>query len=538
MHDQSEMANHAGTKISVWNPLRQRIFRILWIAAVASNMGTWMHDVGAAWLMTSLTASPLIVALMQTANTLPLFLLSLPAGALADLIDRRRLLLFTQGWMLAAAFILGILTLRGATTPWVLLLFTFLLGLGAALNAPAWGAIIPELVPRSDLPEAITLTSVSFNLARAVGPALGGLIVAAVGPWAVFLLNAASFLGVLAVLYSWHRTPHESVLPAERLAGAIRAGLRYVRHEPGLRAVLVRSAVFILCGSAIWALLPVLVRVELGYNAVDYGVILGSLGLGAVGGGVMLPKVQRRISIDWIVSGTTVFFAFTTISASYTTSFVMLCLAMAVGGVAWTMLLSSLNVAVQIAVPSWVRARAISVYLLVFFGFYAGGSALWGHVAKYVGIRPGLGFAALGLLAGLFAMWPFRLTSATDLNLEPSMHWPTPSVAEEPEPERGPVLVTVEYHIDPASAKDFTQEMRAMRRIRLRDGAMRWGLFSDAAAPNRYVEVYIVESWIEHLRQHERVTFADREIENRARAYHIGDSPPRVSHYLYAWDVE
>src|SRR2546423_5830569 len=283
---------------SAWSPLSQSLFRALWLAAVASNIGTWMHNVGADWLMTSLAPSPLMVGLMQTAENAPLFLLALPAGAMADIVDRRRLLLFTQGWMLVSAVALGLLTLFGLTTPWVLLLLIFSLGLGAALNAPAWQAIMPELVPRSELAAAVSLNSVAFNIARAVGPALGGFVVAAVGSWAVFLLNSLSFLGVLFVLYRWQREPEESISPTERVVGAMRAGVRYVRHDPDLRAVLVRTGVFVSCASALWAMLPLVARQQLGLGALGYGVLLGGLGAGAILAAFILPTVPRRIPIN------------------------------------------------------------------------------------------------------------------------------------------------------------------------------------------------------------------------------------------------
>src|SRR5256714_4373676 len=260
---------------SAWQPLSNSLFRAIWLAAIASNIGTWMHNVGAEWLMTTLAPTPFMVALMQTAENAPFFLLALPAGALADIVDRRRLLLFTQSWMLVAAVALALLTLLGLATPTVLLLLTFALGLGAAMNAPAWQAIVPELVPRSELPTAVSLNSVAFNIARAVGPALGGLLVAALGSWAVFLLNSISFVGVIFVIYRWRREPIESISPTERVMGAMRAGLRYVRHAPELRAVLVRTAVFASCASALWAMLPLIARKDLGLGAVGYGILLG-----------------------------------------------------------------------------------------------------------------------------------------------------------------------------------------------------------------------------------------------------------------------
>src|SRR5688572_19415468 len=286
---------------STWSPLRLPLFRALWLAAVASNVGTWMHNVGAEWLMTTLSPSPLVVALMQTAETAPTFLLALPAGALADIVDRRRLLLFSQAWMLVAAVALAASALAGLTSPGALLLLTFALGLGAAMNAPAWQAIVPELVPRGELASAVSLNSVAFNIARALGPALGGLVVAASGPWAVFLLNSLSFVGVILVIYRWRREPVESILPAERVVGAMRAGLRYARHAPELKSVLARTGVFALCASALWAMMPLVARAELGLGALEYGVLLGCLGAGAVAGVFALAWARRAVSVNLLV---------------------------------------------------------------------------------------------------------------------------------------------------------------------------------------------------------------------------------------------
>src|SRR5262245_25939356 len=305
------------TFASAWGPLREPLFRALWIAAVASNVGGLMEDVGEAWLMTSLTTSTLLVALIETAGSLPVLLLSVPSGAFADLIDRRRLLLITQIWMLTIAATLGVLTIAGLTTPSLLLILAFALGLGAAVNAPAWQAITPELVTRTDLPAAVTLGSVAFNVARAVGPALGGLLVAAFGPGPVFLLNAISFLGVIVVLYRWRRAVEKSNLPPEHVLGALRAGFRYVRHTSTIQAVLVRAATFILCASALWALLPVVARRGLGLNAAGYGVLLGCIGLGGVTGASLLPVLRQKFSTNAVVIAATLIFASATIVLGY-----------------------------------------------------------------------------------------------------------------------------------------------------------------------------------------------------------------------------
>ena len=516
---------------SPWAPLHNPLFRWLWIATVASNVGTWLQNVGASWMMTSLTTSTVLVALVQAATSLPSFLLALPAGALADVVDRRRLLLVTQAWMTVAAAALGVLTLAGWITPWSLLAFTFLLGLGAAANGPAWQAITPELVPRPELPAAVALSSVGFNIARAAGPALGGLIVAAAGPGWTFILNAVSFLGVMAVLYRWRRPAEETVLPGERMLGAMRTGARYVRHSPEVLAAIARGSTFVACASSLWALLPVVSR-GLGHGAAGYGLLLAALGTGAVAGAVVLPHLKRNNSTDLVVAVATLVFAAATASLGLLHGFLPLLLMMLLAGGAWLSLLSSLNVAVQTAVPGWVRARAISVYMLIFFGGLAGGSALWGALGERFGVATALYLSAAGQVIGLLATRHLHLRSGEGLNLAPSRQMPAPVVAYDLEPDRGPVLVTVEYEVSPEQLAEFTLAMRNVRRIRLRDGAMQWGLFADAAAPGRYLEFFLVKSWLEHLRQHDRATVADRDLVEQARRFHAGPGNPTVRHLI------
>lgn len=515
-----------------WSPLRHTIFRWLWIASVTSNIGTWFQNVGASWLMTLLTPSPTLVALVQAATSLPMFLLSLPAGAVADVLDRRRLLLITQIWMTLAAFGLWAFTAAHATTPWILLTFTFLLGLGAALNGPAWQASIPEMVPREELPAAVTLGSIGFNIARAAGPALAGVVVASAGPAVTFLVNAVSFLGVLVVLFFWRRPAEEAVLPAERILGAMTTGLRYVRHAPEVLAPIIRGTTFVLCGASLWALLPLVARNELKTGAQGYGLLLGALGVGAVAGAMVLPRLKRNNSTGGVVAVATLVFAGATLALAYVREFWLLMIAMLLAGGAWLSLLSSLNVAVQTVVPSWVRGRALSVYMLVFFGGLAGGSVLWGAVAESLGISKSLLIAAAGMIVGLAATFRIHLRSGEGLNLAPSRQWPAPIVNHDLEPDRGPVLVTVRYQIDPARAAEFAEAMQHVRRIRKRDGALQWGLFVDSSDPALYTEVFLGKSWIEHLRHHERVTVADQDIEKEARAFHVGPDRPAVTHLI------
>lgn len=517
---------------SPWSPLAEPIFRALWIATVASNIGTWMEDVGESWLMVSLTTSPILVALVETAGSLPIVLLAVPAGALADVVDRRRLLLITQSWMLVSAALLGLLTLWGLVTPWILLLLTFTLGLGTAINGPAWQAIIPELVPRRELPAAVTLVGVAVNVSRAVGPALGGLLVAAAGSGPVFLLNALSFLGVIFVIYRWQPAPERSTMPPEHIFGAMRAGLRYVRHAPELRAALVRTAAFIGCASALWALLPLQARNALGLGSFGYGVLLGCIGAGAVTGAAFLSKVREKVSNNLLVVAATVLFAIVTAVLAHVHVPVIAGAAMFLGGIAWITVMSSFNTAAQAASPAWARARTLSTYALIFMGGMAFGSAAWGTVAAHFGVTSALTCAALGLIIGLASSLRYRLIDSSDLNLAPSALWPEPVVVVQPEPDQGPVLVQIEYRIDPNRAQEFRRAMRDMRRLRRRDGAFQWGLFRDSAEPGRFVESFLVETWAEHLRQHARATESDREIEKRIRAFHIGVDEPAVTHLI------
>ena len=533
MSNPAEVRPYEPLDVGAWRPLRRPVFRALWIATIASAVGTWMQDVGASWLMTSLAPTPLLVSLVQAASNLPFFVLALPAGALADVVDRRRLLMVSQAWMLLSAAALGVLTLSGAVTPVGLLILTFCLGIGSALNAPAWQAITPELVPREELPEAISLNGMAMNVARAAGPAIGGSVVGMFGPGTTFLLNAASFLGVIAVLAGWERPRHESRLPPEDLFGAIRAGIRYVRHSTELKTVLVRALSFILFGSAPWALLPLFARRTLGLGPSGYGALLGFFGVGAVAGAFCLPRLRRATSAERVTTGAVLAFAAISLVLGLTRNVKLVGLALGIGGAAWLILLASLNLAAQSAVPSWVRARAMAVHLLVIFGGMAIGSAIFGTIATFIDIPAAFQLAALGLVLGRIVTLRFPLPEGPPLDLTPDPRWNAPAVAGEPAPDRGPVLVTLEYVIDPERAADFARTMRELSRIRLRDGALRWGLFVDAAKSNHYLESFVVESWIEHLRQHERITAADREVQARAVAYHVGATPPRVTHYIH-----
>ena len=516
---------------SAWRPLRRPFFRSLWIADVASNIGTWMHDSAAAWLMTLLSPSPLMVSLVQAATTLPLFLLALPAGALADIFDRRRILLIAQVWWFLTTALLGVLTISGVIQPWMLLLITHAIGAGSAIDRPAWQAVIPETVPREELPAAVGLGSVAINIARAIGPALAGLIIVAGGPGPVFFINAVSVLGVFFVLWRWRREPSRAVLPAERLASAMRAGVRYVRYAPALRNVIVRTPAFVGFASALWALLPVVVKTSLGRGAVSYGVLVGSLGLGGLIGAALLPGWRKRWSTDAITGVATGVFALGCAALAWVSNFGILAGAMVLAGAGWLTTLSSLLLAAQRGAAGWVRGRALAISTLTLFGSLAVGAVVWGVVANRVGVAWALSAAAAGMVLGLGLIPRFRLAAAETLDLEPSRNWEDPVVAEELADDAGPVLVMVEYTIEPHQRAAFAAAARdLLRPIRRRDGAVFWELFVDSANPKRCVEYWLVESWAEHLRQHERTTQADREIQERVRALTVGHE--RTTHFI------
>jgi MFS family permease len=496
-----------------------------------------MQGVAAAWLMTSLTSSPVPVALLTTMSNLPLFLVGLPAGALADVVDRRWLVLVTQVWMLAVAAALGVLAATGWMTPGLLLALTFLISLGGSLSAPAWQAIVPELVPRRELATAVALNSAGFNLARATGPAIGGLLVAAAGPAAVFLLNAASFLGIIVVIFRWRPAPRSRGALPEGVGSAVAAGLRFARYAPLLHAVLVRTAAWMLPASALWALLPVVATRQLGLAATGYGIMLASIGLGAVGGAAILPRLRARLSVDRLVVILTLVFAAGLIALAAISNLVALNIALMAVGVAWLTINSFLNVVAQTTTPAWVQARVLGVYLLVSQGGLAGGSALWGLVAERFDVRTALIAAALVQVLGLLTVRRWPLHTGEELDLRPSQHWPEPELALDLEPASGPVLVTVEYRVAESQQAAFYEAMAAVQTIRRRDGAKHWGLFRDAAEPERLLETFVVASWAEHLRQHERVTIADRAVEERALALQKPGTAAIVSHFIATPDA-
>lgn len=518
---------------SAWSPFRHSVFAVLWTATVVSNIGTWMHDVAAGWLMASLTSQPLFVASVQAATTLPVFLFALPAGALADILDRRKLLLVVKVALTVIAACLGVMVFMEAVNPLILIIFTFAMGTGAAFIAPTWQAIVPQLVPKEDLQSAVALHSVGINISRAIGPALGGAIIVGLGVGMPFIFNAISFLGVVGALLWWKPEQTDTVhLPAERFAGAIRTGMRFARESQPLRSTLIRAAGFFLFASAYWALLPLIARDLLAGGAAFYGILLAAIGVGALIGAVALPKLKALLGPNKLVAvgcltTALVLVIFSTVDNQYVAVVTSL-----LAGASWLAVLSNLNVSAQTALPEWVRARGLSVLLIIYFGSMAGGSLLWGRVADGIGIPQTLLIAAAGAVIAVPLTWRWKLHLGAKLDLTPSMHW-TPNIFDlDVEEDRGPVMVTIEYLIDPNLAPEFLDLIRKLGENRRRDNSFSWGVFEDAERPGRYLEYFMVESWLEHSRQHHRVTEADKNLEELVRNYHLGKEPVKVGHFV------
>ncbi|MGA8430271.1 MAG: MFS transporter [Candidatus Sulfotelmatobacter sp.] len=515
---------------SLWRPLRVATFRNLLIADVVSDIGTFMQNVGAAWLMVSLGAGPIYVALTQTAASLPYFLLALPAGAAGDIVDRRKLVLFTESWMMAVALLLAVLTFGGWMSPWLLLVLTFALSAGDAFETPTWRAILPELVSKDDLAAASALNGIEFNLARAVGPALAGVIIAAAGVVAAFAANFLSFFGVLLVVAKWKRPIRQRTTPPETLTGATVASIRYVRNSPAILAVLFRTSVVLFSSSALFALLPSLAR-SVSNTAVGYGLLLGCFGAGAIAGAVIMQAARARFSTEVVVSAGIAFLGLMILTSSGLHRLSTLGPVMLLGGAAWVVFISLINALVQNLAPDWVRARVLAIFILVYQGSFALGSAAWGAVAQRAGVRSALVYAGLGTI-GSVALVLFAKLPESSADLSPWNHWRMPIAVNEADVQRGPVLVTIEYSVIPEKETEFVKTMQAYARIRRRDGAYEWGIFGDTEVAHRYLEFFLVDSWAEHLRQHERQTQADRELEERLRSSLAAS--PEVRHLIYA----
>jgi len=517
---------------SVWTPLRHPAFRVLMLGNVAILLGGWMQDIAVAWLMTSLAPQPLMVALLQTAIYLPFVVLSLPAGALADIFNRRTVLLCAQVWVFVGVLILGLLTVNGVMTAWMLLVLLFLIGLGSAMYSPAWNALAPELVPRAELESAIALNAASFNFCRGIGAALGGAVVASSGAGAAILINAATMIAMLTALVWWKPAPAENYQPAERVVGAMKAGMRYVRHSAALRAVIIKTVVFVACASAVWSFLPLMSKQQYGLNAMQYGLVLSLFGIGNLLGATLLPIARKHFSMDLLYMVSALIFAGTMCALPFIHNFSLACITLFFAGLVWIMVNASLNAGVLTSVPAWVRARAIAVFLLTFQGCLAGGSLLWGSFAAYTSMPIAILTASALLVVGTICSAPFKVVSSETNDLRTARSTPEPNIITNPHPDHGPVLVTVEYFIDTERMSEYRQSMAALEVLRRRNGAYQWYLFGDLARAGRYVETFFVENWGEYLRHMQRGTVDDNNAEKRAYGFHLGDETPAISHML------
>ncbi|MDJ0927473.1 MAG: MFS transporter [Gammaproteobacteria bacterium] len=514
-------------------PLRRPVFRALWLALIISGLGSWMHDVGAGWLMATLAPEPVMVSMVQAATLLPVFFLTLPAGALADIVNRRRFLITAQLWMMASAGTLGALTLLGLTNEWILLALTLSMGCGTAMMMPAFSALIPDLVPRAELTAAVTLNSIAFNVTRALGPAVAGTILAVSGPGIVFVVNAISFTAVIWVISRWRDKQPASSLPSERFVGSMRTGLRYARRATELHVVISRGVALFIAMSAPIAFLPLVVKTELQTGPQTYGLLFGCIGAGAVATGLVLPGLRLRYSADKVI----LLGSFGVVAASVALALIrnvpLLCGAMLLLGASWISAQSTLQVTAQLALPGWVRARGLAIFIASFTGVMALGAVGWGKVADLTSLSTALlisaGAGALGTL--LTAGMSLEKISDRDLTPAEPIHEPrlTPGAGDA---DRGPVLVNVHYEIEPGDADDFVAAMQEVRRVRLRNGSSAWGLFQDWRDERRFTEIFLDQSWLDHLRQSQRITREDRRLVDRARSFHRGTRPPTVTHHV------
>jgi predicted MFS family arabinose efflux permease/quinol monooxygenase YgiN len=516
---------------SAFSPLRQRVFAVLWVATILGNVGTFMRDVASGWLVTDLSGSPSAVAMIQVAGTLPIFLLAIPAGVLSDIVDRRRLLIGVQVLLALVSAALMLLALTNRLSVELLVGLTFIGGIGAALMGPTWQSIVPELVPRSDLRNAVALNSLGFNIARSIGPAVGGVLLVAFGAAATYGADILTYAFVIAALIWWRRPAGADDDLREQFGGAFRAGLRYARASRELHRVLLRATLFFVCASAIWALLPLVARQLLEGGAGFYGLLLGAVGAGAIGGAILLPRIRGRIDADGIMLGAALVSAAVTAALAAAPPRPAAVILLLILGSAWIAALTTLNGTIQAILPNWVRGRGLSIYLMVFNGASAAGSLLWGIVAEAIGIHGTLVAAALALVVVGFGALRLPLP-AGEADLTPSAHWPEPAIAAPVEHDRGPVTITIEYRVAPENRAAFLAAIARLAPERRRDGAFSWGVSEDAADPERIVEWFMVESWAEHLRQHKRVSQADADLQAEVARFHAGAEKPVVRHLL------
>ncbi|TLX53993.1 MFS transporter [Stutzerimonas nosocomialis] len=527
----TESAKPASASEGSFAPLRQRLFTVLWVATIIGNTGSFIRDVASAWIMTDLSPSPAAVALVQAAATLPIFLLAIPAGVLSDILDRRKFLIAIQLLLASVSICLMLLSATGLQSIATLVGLTFLGGVGAALMGPTWQAIVPELVERKDLKSAVALNSLGINIARAIGPAMGGLILASLGAAFTYGVDVITYVFVISALLWWRRPPAAQDVLSERFVGAFRAGLRYARASRELHVVLLRAFVFFALASSVWALLPLVARGLLGGGAGFYGILLGAVGLGAIGGAIIMPMLRARLSADGLLLLAALVTAAVMAFLSFAPPQWAAVAALLLLGAAWITALTTLNGVAQAILPNWVRGRSLAVYLTVFNGAMTVGSLSWGAIAQLIGVPYALLVGAIGLIVAGIAAHRLKLPKG-DADLMPSRHWPEPLTAAPVEHDRGPVLIQIEYRVAPEDRTDFLKALARLSAERRRDGAYAWGVAEDAADPQLMLEWFHVESWAEHLRQHQRVSKADADIQSEVLRFHRGETRPVVRHFL------
>ncbi|MDO9115992.1 MAG: MFS transporter [Polaromonas sp.] len=519
---------HDPASLSAWAPLSSPVFRMLWGTWMAANICMWMNDVAAAWLMTSLTTSPIWVALVQSASTLPVFLLGLPSGALADILDRRRYFIITQFWVAAVALVLCLTIVMGAMTAPLLLALTFANGVGLAMRWPVFSAIVPELVPRAQLPAALALNGIAMNASRIIGPLVAGALIAGAGSEYVFILNAVISLVSGFVIMRWRREHVPSPLGRERLISAMRVGVQFVRQSARLRAVLLRVALFFFHSTALLALLPLVARGLHGGGAGTFTLLLASMGSGAIFVvAFLLPRLRRTLSRDAMVLGGMGLQSAATAIIAFAPNAYVAAPAMFLAGAAWITTANTLSVSAQLALPDWVRARGMSMFQMAIMGASALGAAVWGQIATVTSVPTSMLIAASTAMVAMGATQLLLRDRSIEEDLTPSREFKVPS-AEAP-PLTGQVRTLIEYRIDPARALEFRTLMQESRRSRLRQGALAWELLRDISDPGRYVEQITDESWTEHLRRFDRVTAGDVALRDRKLAFHRGETPPVVT---------
>jgi len=518
---------------TAWAPLRDATFRMLWLVWVATNVAMWMNDVAAAWVMTTLTTSPTMIAMVQTASSLPVFLLGLPSGALADIVDRRRYLMFTQMWLAGVAALLYLVSATGALTAHLLLLLVFTNGIGFAMRWPVFSALVPELVPRVHLPAALALNGVAVNLSRVLGPLIAGAIIASMGSEWVFALNFFLSLGSGFVLFRWRRAPKPpSVLPGERFLGAIRLGWQFVRASSRMKDALVISCTYFAHAAALIALLPLVAKRFGEGGASMYTLLLSSLGLGAVLAATQLTRVRGRWNRDQLATGGQVVQAAMTLVVAFAPNAWIAAPAMFVAGMAWITVANSVTISAQLALPDWVRARGMAIYQMSIMGGSALGALIWGRLAETSNVPTSLAVAGCTLLVAIVATRARVLEGAQEEDHTPTHPWDEPVPATPVELDDGPVMVTLEYLIDPARRAEFESIMAETREARMREGAVLWGLFEDIQQPGRFVEYFACDTWADYLRRFQRFTAMDERLREMRFAFHLGDAPPRISRYI------